>query len=163
MLDKEINIRELKTGEEILVFNLIQEVFYQFIAPLYDQKGIDEFLRYIDPELLKTRLKSNHFGLVAETKSDFVGFLEVRNFSHISLLFISRHFQRKGIAIKLLNEALASISQNAPDIKEITVNSSPNAVSAYQAMGFEIQGSEKMEHGIRYVPMSLEIVFKEDQ
>jgi ribosomal protein S18 acetylase RimI-like enzyme len=161
MLDKEIIVRELNTGEELRANQLIHEVFSQFIAPSYDQEGINEFLRYIDPDLIRTRLQSNHFGLVAEINGSFVGILEVRTFSHISLLFVSSKFQRKGIGTKLLDEALAIIKINAPDIKEITVNSSPNAVNAYQALGFEIKGPERVEYGIRYIPMSLNMDDKE--
>jgi hypothetical protein len=36
---------------------------------------------------------------------------------------------------------------------EFTVSSSPNAVSAYERLGFRITGSEQCVHGIRFVPM----------
>jgi hypothetical protein len=62
------------------------------------------------------------------------------------MLFVRSSRQRGGIARGLL--AAAGDAKCA-----FTVNSSPNAVSAYERLGFRITGSEQCLHGIRFVPM----------
>lgn len=44
-----------------------------------------------------------------------------------------------------------------PDMRKISVNSSPNAVTAYQKIGFKDIEEEKIVNGIRFLPMELEI------
>ncbi|RYD87086.1 MAG: GNAT family N-acetyltransferase [Sphingobacteriales bacterium] len=49
----------------------------------------------------------------------------------------------------------AAIAHSGDAPSEFTVSSSPNAVSAYQRLGFRVAGSEQCIHGIRFVPMTL--------
>jgi len=156
MTEQVASIRWMKHGEEGLVCRLAVGVFNEFVAPLYSQEGVSEFLRYIDPDLLSKRAKSNHFVLMAESDNKLVGIIEVRDFNHISLLFVLREVQRKGIAKQLLDEALKTCSQHNPNLPHITVYSSPNSVEAYENLGFRSEGSEELDRGIRYIPMKLQ-------
>ncbi len=151
------SIHLMKHGEESIACRLAVEVFNEFVAPHYSQEGVSEFLRYIDPDLMSMRVKSDHFVLLAEMDDRLVGIIEVRDFNHISLLFVSRGAQRKGIAKRLLNEALQICSRNIPNLSHVSVHSSPNSIEAYEHLGFRSEGSEKLEHGIRYVPMILQV------
>jgi predicted GNAT family N-acyltransferase len=146
----------MKHGEEGIVCRLAVEVFSEFVAPLYSQEGVSELLRYIDPDLMSKREKSNHFVLMAESDNRLVGIIEVRDFNHISLFFILREAQRKGISKQLLYEALKTCSQHNPNLSHVTVHSSPNSVEAYEHLGFRSEGSEEFDRGIRYVPMKLQ-------
>lgn len=157
MADHISSIRLMKHGEESFACRLAVEVFNEFVAPHYSQEGVSEFLRYIDPDLMSKRVISDHFVLIAEMDDRLVGIIEVRDFNHISLLFVSREAQRKGIAKRLLNEALQICSRNNPNLSHVSVHSSPNSIEAYEHLGFRLEGSEKLEHGIRYVPMILQV------
>ena len=150
-------IRRLKPGEEEQVCHLVRQVFNEFVAPLYTQEGVEEFLRYVDPDLMAKRASSNYFVMLAEEGGNLVGAIEVRDFNHISLLFVVSDSQRKGIANKLLDEALEMGRRNEPSLAEVSVHSSPNAVGAYEKLGFHIEGPEKVEHGIRFIPMILRL------
>lgn len=149
--------RRMEPGEEEKVCLFIQQVFSEFVAPLYTQEGVDEFLRYVDPELMARRVKINHFTLLAEDGGNLVGAIEVRDFNHVSLLFVARDAQRQGIARQLLHEALEISRRNRADLTEVSVHSSPNAVDAYERLGFQAEGPERVEHGIRFIPMKLRI------
>jgi len=149
-------IRKIKPAEVQQVSNLVKSVFMEFVAPHYERKGVDEFLGYIDTDRMASRLRSDHFILVAEKDGKLPGMMEIRNYKHISLLFVTRHSQRRGIARRLLDEAVA-ICMSEFDINEISVNSSPNAVEAYRKLGFKIDGQEQLKDGIRYIPMKLRI------
>ncbi len=157
MTEQVPSIRRMKHSEEGIVCRLVVEVFSEFVAPLYSQEGVSEFLRYIDPDLMSKRAKSNHFVLMAESDNRLVGIIEVRDFTHISLLFILREAQHKGIARQLLDEALQICSRKNPNMSHISVHSSPNSIEAYEHLGFRSEGSEKLEHGILYVPMILQV------
>lgn len=130
--------------------SLAREVFDQFVASHYQTEGVAEVHRYASAEALTQRNKSGHITLVAEHSGELVGMLHLREPRHVSMLFIRASRQRGGIARGLL--AVAGVLAGETDC-EFTVNSSPNAVSAYERLGFRITGSEQCVHGIRFVPM----------
>ena len=152
----------MEKGEEEIVCRLVRQVFAEFVAPLYEAQGVEEFERYADPERMARRVQSNHIVLAAEAEGALIGAIEARNFNHISLLFITREWQCRGVARKLLHEALAIAKAGKPDLLAVEVYSSPNAVEAYKALGFESVGLEKLEHGIRFIPMRMRIAGFDD-
>ena len=74
------------------------------------------------------------------------------------MLFVLPAHQRAGVGRALLD----ILRRENPD-SEFTVNSSPNAVSAYQRFGFEATGPETATSGIRFVPMRLRALSKPNQ
>ena len=142
--------RQIQPSETAAVSSLALEVFDQFVAPYYQTDGVAEFHRYSSAEALSQRHKSGHITLVAEDSGELVGMLHLREPRHVSMLFVQSSRQRGGIARGLL----AAAGALAGDMNcEFTVSSSPNAVSAYERLGFRITGSEQCVHGIRFVPM----------
>ncbi len=95
--------------------------------------------------------------LVAELQGRIVGAIEVRNCDHISLFFIDGESQRKGIGQELWRRALDACLADRPDLARLTVHSSPNAVEAYQSLGFRAEGPEQTVNGIRFVPMAFTV------
>lgn len=139
------------------VSDLVARVFRADVAPHYSQEGIDEFLTYASPDALLNRSRQNHFVLVARVEEGIIGAIEVRNHSHISLLFVDSAYQRQGIAKELLRRALQRCQAHDPDLQAFTVNASPNAVGAYEQFGFQAQGPLQVRHGIAFVPMVLSL------
>ncbi len=156
--DQPIIYRAMKADEEQQVCDLVVRVFTEFVAPLYSPEGVHEFLTYAaDPDQLRERLRANRFVLVAELQGRIAGAIEVRNWDHISLFFIDRKSQRKGIGKDLWRRALDTCLANRPALSKITVHSSPNAVEAYRRLGFRAEGPEQTVNGIRFVPMALAV------
>jgi len=156
--DQTVIYRAMKASEEQQVCDLVVRVFHDFVAPLYSPEGIQEFLSYAaDPGLLRDRLLANRFVLVAELQGRVLGAIEVRNSDHVSLFFVDGELQQKGIGKKLWRTALDTCLANRPDLARITVHSSPNAVEAYQRLGFQVEGPEQTVNGIRFVPMALAV------
>jgi GNAT superfamily N-acetyltransferase len=156
--DRTVIYRAMKAGEEQQVCDLVVLVFTEFVAPLYSPEGVQEFLTYAaDPGQLRDRLQANHFVLVAEIQGRFAGAIEVRANDHISLFFIDGKSQRKGIGKELWRKALDTCLANQPEVAKITVHSSPNAVEAYQRLGFQAEVPEQTVNGIRFVPMALTV------
>ena len=142
--------RQIHPSETAAVSSLAREAFDKFVAPHYQTEGVAEFHRYASVEALSQRHKSVYNTLVAEHSGELIGMLHLREPRHVSMLFVQSSRQRGGIARGLL----AAASALAGDTNcEFTVSSSPNAVSAYECLGFRVTGSEQCVHGIRFVPM----------
>jgi ribosomal protein S18 acetylase RimI-like enzyme len=152
-----IKIEFMRPGEERAVSDLVTSTFQHDVAPLYAQEGIHEFLSYADPGALRTRLSRNHVVLVASQDKSIVGMIELRDYCHVSMLFVDPMHQRQGVGLLLVNEALRLIKEHNPEVGEVTVNSSPNAVEAYKRFGFQITGELQVKNGIGFVPMTLSL------
>ncbi len=158
MGDDTLTYHLLASGEEAAVSDLIIRVFDEFIAGGYSQEGVQEFLSYVTPEALAKRAQENHFALVAAVGNRIVGVIEVRACDHISLLFVDKAFQGRGISRALLKQALARCIEGNPELHEVSVNASPYAVPIYERLGFRTTEPEQTIHGIRFTPMILEEV-----
>lgn len=160
MKAEKIHIRNLKADEIGKAHLLVSSVFDEFVAPLFSDEGVCQFISFIDPSNLKERLQDNSFILVAELKHDVVGVIAMRDWNHIFLLFVDGKHQRKGIATSLLDDALRRCEREGHKPEKVTVNSSPNAVEAYRRMGFVQIKEEEVHQGIRAIPMAMEIIEK---
>jgi GNAT superfamily N-acetyltransferase len=139
------------------VYELTKKVFDRFVAHTFEQKGIEEFYEIINPESILRRREENHFALIAEVDKDIVGIIEIKANDHISLLFVDEKFQNKAIARSLIKQSIDLCLENKPDLTEISVNSSPNAIRIYEKLGFKQTGPEQLFEGIRFIPMVLKL------
>lgn len=150
-------IRPMEPGEEAKVCNLVTEVFMEFVAPLYGQEGVEEFLSYLTVPALAGRVAEESFVLVARDGERLVGMTEVREHSHMSLLFTRTAMQRQGVGRMLLKSALDKCLAHDPALSGLTVNASPNAVPFYEKAGFAATGDSTTHNGITFTPMALAI------
>ena len=142
--------RQVEPFETAAVATLAREVFDQFVAPHYQPDGILEFHRYASANALSQRQNWGHITFVAEHAGELAGMLHLGNLCHVAMLFVRSSFQHKGIGRGLLTAACALVGD--ADC-EFTVNSSPNAVLAYEHLGFHTIGAEQCIRGIRFIPM----------
>ncbi|MFZ1218671.1 MAG: GNAT family N-acetyltransferase [Chthoniobacterales bacterium] len=138
--------RRIDPSETAAAATLAREVFDQFVAPHYQADGVAEFHRYASADALSQRHASGHCTYVAERAGELVGMLHLREPRHVAMLFVRSSFQRSGIARALLASAGDASC-------EFTVNSSRNAVGAYERLGFRVTGPEQCVHGIRFTPL----------
>jgi ribosomal protein S18 acetylase RimI-like enzyme len=91
-----------------------------------------------------------------------LGFLVMKRFHHLSMLFVRPDVQRQGIGRRLWehgmqtaivrhNDGESSSCRTATII--ITVNSSPTAVTFYQSLGFHISGEPFEKYDQMLTPM----------
>jgi GNAT superfamily N-acetyltransferase len=147
----------MRPGEADNVASLIERVFRGQVAPTFSSEGVREFLAYAAPDAIQRRPTSGHFVLVAVIGQQIVGAIEARDHNHVSLLFVDPVHQRQGIGRGLVDRAVSICRAHEPGLQEISVHSSPNAVPAYQRLGFHAQGPERTIDGIRFVPMVLDL------
>ena len=132
---------------------MVHRIFDLSVAPLYSKKGQKNFKKYADPEEMSARVHALHFVLLALADDEIIGMIEMRRHRHVSLLFVEQEFQGKGLGGEILGLAVEICLSNSSPLREVTVNSSPNAVKAYERMGFQITGEEQNINGVRSVPM----------
>jgi predicted GNAT family N-acyltransferase len=148
-----ILINNFIPGEETELSELIKVVYDEFVAPDYTSEGNVFFYDYIQPEkILERFLGKNEIVLTAKCDNIIIGVLDVKNKSHISLLFVAKNFQGKGVSSMLMNEYLKRIASLAID--KITVHASPYSVKIYEKLGFSAVSDMLEENGIRYLPMT---------
>jgi Acetyltransferases len=136
---------------------LVWDVFREFEGADYTQEGIDTFRDFIRLDSITDKMKRGEilfWGCFMGP--ELAGVLAVRNQSHISLLFVRKEYQRRGIAKKLFRAA--EMYCRKEDCKNITVHSSPYAVDIYRRLGFCALAPEQTANGIRYTPMEYTIL-----
>lgn len=146
-----MEIRQLTIPDEIKrAQRLVWQTFLEFEAPEYSQEGIDEFKRYNDDE-------ENFRAFMIQgafINDKLVGVLALKDDGkHVSLFFVDKTYHRQGIGKRLFEFAL---KYNRAGV--ITVNSSPYAVGFYEKLGFVKTDDERVKNGIRFTPMSLEVL-----
>ena len=150
-----LKIRPFRPGDVAAVAMVASECFDRFIRPLYSEEGVRSFAAYVYPEALAKRQSENCQMFVAELGSEIAGVIELRDFRHISMLFVTPELHNCGIATRLLERALRMAKKAVPELAEITVFSAPGAVKVYRAWGFVETAPETVAGGIRYTPMKL--------
>lgn len=84
-----------------------------------------------------------------------VGMLALKGSSHISLFFVRKEFQGMGIGTRLLEMCRQYCSKQG--VLNLTANAIATGMPFYVSQGFTALEEEKMENGLRYTPMILNI------
>ena len=117
--------------------------------------GAEQYLASVSETAEREYLGSLRYSyFVAEGKREVVGFIAIRDGTHLFHLFVAPESQRQGIATALWNHAREHLIR-ANGVSGFTVNSSLNAVPIYERFGFVPSGAKVHAHGIAYLPMSL--------
>ena len=131
---------------------LVRQVFDAQVAPLYEAEGCALFYRFIEPAVWAERDRVAPRTWLAFAGRKLVGVAHVRSGRQLSLLFVEVGRQRQGVAKGLLGQVVSALGAGPLD-----VHASPNAVVAYERLGFVRRGAEVAESGLRYIPMRREI------
>jgi predicted N-acetyltransferase YhbS len=134
----------------VAVSSLVRQVFDEHVAASFGPEGIAEMHEHVAPEAIAERA-TTHLTLVAREGGEEVGVIEVRNSDHISMLFVKTALMGKGIASALVE--VAEEVCRAAGREAMTVNSSLNAQSYYERMGFRPTDEPQRLHGFAFVPM----------
>lgn len=137
--------------------DLVWEVFERYEAPEYEEMGIKTFRHFITYSNMVEKVNQGEMNFWGCYLNNYlVGVIALRTGQHISLLFVREKFHRLGIAKKLVRVAVDYVKSQNPDIRAVTVNSSPYAVEVYRKLGFSPLGAEQQADGIRFTSMRLD-------
>lgn len=142
-----MHIRRLEDHECAEAASLALEAFAMHVAPHYAEEGRKTFEKYCSASELIARTHSDHETFGAFSDEVLVGIIHLKKKTHVSMLFVKAGLQRGGIG-----RALVRFAQERCD-DDLTVNSSPNSVAAYESFGFVTTQPEQCIHGIRFTPM----------
>ena len=144
----EIKKAKLEDLEEIS--NLAKRIYLKYNSSLDTDEGISNILTFINHDniLIRTYIDGSLI-LKAIKNNTIIGFIEIRNYNHISLLFVDDEYFRLGVAKKLFEQ----VKDMMPSDK-YSVNSSDYAIEFYKKLGFvAIYDSIKIENGVHFHPM----------
>lgn len=151
----DILVRRLKAQELDTALELVWKTYLEFEAPEYGPKGVETFRKDVmDNDDFKSECKNGNnpmWGAFDDKK--LVGVFVMRGESHISLVFTSKEYHRKGVATKIFEQLVLDVKKHNNNLKELTVNSSPYGRAFYHNVGFVDVDKEKTINGIRFTPM----------
>ncbi|QQB74989.1 GNAT family N-acetyltransferase [Fusobacterium canifelinum] len=142
-----IEIRQLlnKEKDEALLF--VKKVYIEAKDDSYTEQGIETFCNFIDNEKITKSFKV--YGAFENNVLKGVIATDRRK-RHISLFFVDKSSQGKGIGKKLMNIVIDN-NENS----YITVNSSRYGVPIYEKIGFAKIEEEKEQDGLKFTSMKL--------
>jgi GNAT superfamily N-acetyltransferase len=117
-----------------------------------DGEGAQAVLASMDTSSVQANLASARFAYWLAILDDrLCGVLGMRDGTHLYHLFVPSALHRQGIARRLWLHMLSTSTHggSAP----ITVNASPFAVPAYEALGFRATGVRTEANGVAFIPM----------
>ena len=117
--------------------------------------GAEQYLAAVSEEAEREYLESPRYTyFVAENEGEVIGFIAMRDRTHLFHLFVAAKYQGQGIARSLWRKAREHAIRTG-ELSTFTVNSSLNAALVYERFGFVRSGAEVQAHGIAYLPMQL--------
>ncbi len=156
-MSMELKISELKKEEIPEFCSLVRTVYDEFVAPDYSDEGNSHFYSYLEEAAVSERFEQGGFFAAARVEDIFAGVAAFRDISHLTTFFVSKDYQNRGVGRMLFAFSLRHIRSHHPEIKKITVNSSPFALPVYKRLGFELTGGREEKDGIIYYPMEYRI------
>lgn len=152
-------IRRLRPEELEAALDLAWTTYLRYEAPDYGPEGVASFRRdIVENKTFQDACRSGENRMWGALDGDrLVGIFVMRGKSHICLVFTHSDYHRKGIATALLKQLVADVKAEQPELKQLTLNSSPYGKPFYLKSGFRETEEEKTVDGIRFTPMILEI------
>ncbi|MFB6342021.1 GNAT family N-acetyltransferase [Saccharicrinis sp. FJH62] len=153
----EYKIQPYRKGQEKDISKLVGKVYDEYVAPDYTEKGNRFFYDWIEPEKIADRQVEQSNLLVATNNTRIIGMIEIRENRNISLLFVDQNYHGKGIARELYKAALEICCSRDKQLNKFYVHASPFSIPVYERLGFKATGKMQEEHGIKYLPMEMDL------
>lgn len=154
------HIRKITESEVDEALDLALDVFMEFEAPNYKPEGVATFKRdMIENEEYIRNCRQGICPIYAAFDGGrIIGVMGMRpDKTHINLVFVQKEYHRQGVATALFHFLLKDVLRENPELKEITLNSSPYGKPFYLHIGFVPLSEEQETDGIRFTPMKYTI------
>ena len=142
-----IEVKQLLNNEKNEVLLFTKKVYIECKDDSYSEQGIETFCNFVDNKEITKSFKV--YGAFEDNVLKGIIATDRRK-RHISLFFVDKVSQGKGIGKKLMSVV---IDDNENSF--ITVNSSRYAVPIYKKIGFIKTEEEKEQDGLKFTPMKL--------
>jgi GNAT superfamily N-acetyltransferase len=155
--DIPLTIENYQPGQEVAISDFIRRVYDEFVAGDYSEEGNRVFYDWIEPSKMADRQRRQNTLLVAMVDSEIVGMVEMRDRNIISLLFVDKRCQGRGIARRLIERSLHNCLGADPRVDRLCVHASPFSIPIYRKLGFVETDVMQEQFGIKYLPMEMMI------
>ena len=142
-----IEIKQLLNNEKAEALLFAKRVFIESEDESYSEQGIETFCNFVNNKKITKSFKV--YGAFEDNVLKGIIATDRRK-RHISLFFVDKDSQGKGIGKELM-----SVIVNKNENSYITVNSSRYGVPIYQKLGFVKMEEEKEQDGLKFTPMKL--------
>lgn len=128
---------------------------YLTIAP--DGEGAEEFLVTLQPDIIRRNLMADNYSYQLAVDGDaLAGVVAMRDNTHLFSLYVGSAWHGQGVGKRLWEVARdGALARGNPG--NFTVNASAFAVGMYRHLGFKEAGPMAEMHGIRFLPMRLDL------
>ncbi len=141
-------IKLIKEAEFDIAYNVVKEVFDNFVAKDYSVQGVANYYKFI--ESLKPCITTGEVEIYGYfVDNECVAVLAVKNKSHICLFYVNQNHHGKGIAKSLFAKVLEKTDE------DITVNASDFGIKVYEKFGFRAVDKVQKTNGMHFTPMKL--------
>ena len=154
---KTVQIKSFQSGEEQAAHQLVKSVYDEYVAPENTPEGNQHFYDWIAPDQIAKRQEKQNNLWLAWDNVQLAGLIEIRDGNNITLLFVDKAWQKRGIATLLFQTALKECLKRNPDLDKFLVHASLCSVPVYKSFGFKVTEKARKENGIYFVPMELQI------
>jgi GNAT superfamily N-acetyltransferase len=143
-----VSIRKAKEVEASKIKDLVTSLSHFYLED--KNASLPQwFLATLELSEFQQRILSTNFVNYVYTENDIIiGYIAIKDSSHVYHLFVAEGHQGKGIAKELLKFTTSKLSSHT-----FTVRSSIYAVPIYKAFGFIESESAASKGGIRFQPM----------
>ena len=146
-----IEIKQLVNNEKNEALLFAKRIFIESEDESYSKEGIETFCNFVDNKKITKSFKV--YGAFED--NILKGLIATdRRKRHISLFFVDKDSQGKGIGKELMKVVI-----NNNENSYITVNSSRYGVPIYEKLGFVKTEEEKEQDGLKFTPMKLILKF----
>ena len=142
-----LEVRELLNNEKDEALLFAKRVYIESEDDSYSEQGIETFCSFVDNKEITESFKI--YGAFGD--NILKGIIATdREKKHISLFFVDKGSQGKGIGKELMN-----VIVNDNENSYITLNSSRYGVPIYKKLSFIKMEEEKEQDGLKFTPMKL--------
>ncbi len=146
-------VRWAKTDEWAPAMKMIWKTFLKYEGKDYSEEGIRNFFEFItDDDLYVSFLKGDYQMMVALDDERVIGAASIRNYNHLSLLFVDEEYHHRGVGSKLMTRLCDYLKREAGE-KYMSLYAAPYAVNFYRKLGFRTVRPEGEYSGIRVTSM----------
>ena len=142
-----IEIRQLLNNKKDEALLFAKKVYIECKDESYSEQGIETFCNFVNNKEITKSFKI--YGAFEDNVLKGIIATDSQK-RHISLFFVDKSSQGKGIGKELIN-----IVVNNNENSYITVNSSRYGVPIYEKLGFVKMVEEKEQDGLKFTPMKL--------
>ena len=147
-----MQIRQATVNDAEIICDFVTQITQQQISPTLSEAGLKHLIDGMSTANQLERIRSGYRFYIAYDCNEMLGVAGVKLPSHLYYLFVQPQHQRRGIGRRLWDCARELMCETLKE-RTITVNSSLNAVAAYERLGFSIDGPVQTSHGVRFQPM----------